>query len=421
MIDTIVVILNDPRGPFAWIRVEGKKMKIIDACSGKLQTIPFELGERGRERWLEEVKVSNRPGQTPDGPEDVGYFCFGGDRKHVILTKSDGKQRGILLRINTAGAYTKGSYGSVELKGGDATLLTSGKWAEGAAGRVANGPDQLWHVKGPAIFVVVLQGGTSKGYGKRYLVVTPRWRTIMIKPDDLAQIIATDDDPDIVQVIREFVESIGDEGVSAALKTAETLETDSAEESFQGSHYVPSECPSLKQLLQEWWSIAIPAVMQAGIGGVSSVQSGTLMPGEKEVAVLLIGSGGGKRYRFEKISETGLTRLRETCDRPYTRERVLATVDSPNWHSAWVDYRDGEPMSYTVLNAGGCHEYWPGEPVRSREWPGHALVPMNESDIRRVFGLDGQPKEDAASGSDPVTAPAVTQEQMEAFRTKFGK
>ena len=52
-------------------------MKIIDARTGKLQEIPFSLGESGRGRWLEEVKISNRPRQEPSGPHDVGYFTFG--------------------------------------------------------------------------------------------------------------------------------------------------------------------------------------------------------------------------------------------------------------------------------------------------------------------------------------------------------
>lgn len=168
-------------------------MRVIDARTGRLQPIPFSLGERGRGRWLEEVKISNRPGQEPSGPEDVGYFLFGNEQKHCILTKSNPNQRGLLLRINTYGTYTRGTTGSVDLKGGNAKLLVSGRYAFGDAGRLGGGADELWHVESPSVFVVYICGGEYKGYGHRYLVVTKSFRVVMMKREELCQLIATDE------------------------------------------------------------------------------------------------------------------------------------------------------------------------------------------------------------------------------------
>ena len=54
-------------------------MKVID-MHNRPQEIPFSLGESGRGRWLEEVRITNRSGKEPTGPEDVGYFLFGEER-----------------------------------------------------------------------------------------------------------------------------------------------------------------------------------------------------------------------------------------------------------------------------------------------------------------------------------------------------
>ena len=83
-------------------------MKILNAKTGQLEQIPLNLGESGRGRWLEEVRLSNRAG-CPVTPDNVRYRLIpAGERNHVILCAPHEvreEQRGILLRISTAGAY----------------------------------------------------------------------------------------------------------------------------------------------------------------------------------------------------------------------------------------------------------------------------------------------------------------------------
>lgn len=366
-------------------------MKIINAC-GHLQEIPFALGERGRGRWFEEVKISNRPGQEPSGPEDVGYFTFGKEKKHVILTKADGK-RGILLRVSTAGAYTKGSCGSVALKGGKATLLAEGTWAEGIAGYVANGPDQLWHVEEPSVFVVVLQGGEHKGYGHRYLIVTRSFKTVMIKRAELCQLIATDENPEVTEVARQFADRLH-EDVQLAIKVSDELEQamDSPAAITAVVHF-SSRYGTVEETVKSW-DLAIPVAMSGKIGGISGVQAGTLMPGDKQLVIFSIGPSGGKRYRFEEVSESGLVRLKERYERPYTRKSVLAMAESPDWHSAWTEYKDGAITAYVLTDAGGEHRFYPEDQylvgqkfLQTTAWPGHEAVTADWLKFCDVFGL----------------------------------
>jgi hypothetical protein len=116
-----------------------------------------------------------------------------------------------------------------------------------------------------------------------------------------------------------------------------------------------------------------------------------LIPGTKALVAFRIGPGGGKRYRFEKVSEAGLTRLRESCERPYTSEGVLALVESPDWHSAWINYKDGEITSYVLANAGGIHHFSPdtqwGEKIRTEPWDGMTPVSPTEAEMRKMFNL----------------------------------
>lgn len=365
-------------------------MKIVDARTGKLQSIPFSLGEAGRGRWLEEVKVSNRPGQEPSGPEDVGYFVFGNDKKHCILTKGILEQRGILLRINTLGCYTRGTSGEVSLKGGTAKMLARGTYAFGDAGRIGGGTDELWHVESPAVFVVILCGGEHKGLGHRYLLVTRSFRTVMIKREALCQLIATDDDPEIVEVVRQFADQLH-EDVRSALALAAQLEeaVNSPEATATITHFTQRR--TIEEAVKTF-GIAIPAAMGGKVGGVSSVQAGTVVPGTKVLIDFSTGGGGGGRYRFEVKSEAGLTRLKE--ERPYKRAmvQILAIVDSPDWHCAWTEYKDGEITARVLADAGGMH---------------------------RLYVHNARPYTEPWQGLDPVTPPSEKFEEI--FQISLGK
>lgn len=399
-------------------------MKILNARTGTLQSIPFTLGEGGRGRKLEEIKISNRPGQVPSGPEDVSYFVFGtGSDQHCILTASD-KRRGILLRIDTRGVYTRGSCGRVSLVGGQATLLAAGQWAEGAAGNVASGPDQLWHIEGPALLEVVLQGGSHKGMGLRYLVVGRSMRPLLFKPDELVQLIATDADPEVTETVRPHAVAIG--GASgaellSALRLADSLETlEPSAESIL--HYSQGDLRA--EVTRH--NIAIPAVFSQALGGVSGVQAGTLVPGTQALVSLGIGPGGGKRYDYSVIAETGVCQLGELSFRPHTQKSMLYLVEDPGWVVAWVSRRDGREIQYTIANADGVHTHrhvWE-DSVCTQEWPGipagpapdfSVVFPTLKAPVLSVDAANCQPAEFACASAQ--TTPA----QVSDLAAKFNR
>lgn len=361
-------------------------MKIINVLGGHLQSIPFSLGESGRGRWLEEVKVSNRPGQTPDGPEDVGYFVFGEDRKHVILTKANPAQRGVLLRINTEGTYTRGTSGSVELLGGTAKLLTFGEYAYGDAGRIGGGTDELWHAEGPAIFAVIICGGSCKGYGHRYLVVTESFGTKLITREALCQMIATDEEPEVASVARQCKDALHKD-VRAAIKLADELED--SEKPVASAHFFGYK--PMEQVVADH-GFAIPMSLRLAdgtIGGVSGVQTGTLVPGDKALVAFSVGRMGGRRYGVKVEAEVGLTRLHVGNE-----GEVLALVEQQlDWHVVLRHFKDGEEYCVVRYDAGGEHRCdSSGQVYQTTPWTGREPVtPPVASHTRAVSRTSTQP------------------------------
>lgn len=396
-------------------------MKIIDARTGSLQTIPFNLGEAGRGRHLEEVRISNRPGQIPSSPEDVGYFTFGDQVKHVIITGPT-KQQGCLVRMNTRGVYTRGSCGSVSLLGGKATLLTEGQWAEGAAGNVASGPDQLWHVLTPSVFSVVLQGGASKGMGHRYVIVTRTFRVVMMKVDQLCQLIATDSDPDVSEVVRAHVAHV-DEDVRSAIELADRLEDLAPESAASVQHFVSAVSSMTVVDRVRWFGLAVPVSLLVGdeIGGVSGEQSGALVPGTKELLSLSVGPGGGKRYSYVVEECSGITEIRKRSERPNTHMSLLAVVDDLSWRVRWTEYRDGAPIAYCVADVRGVHRMQQGV-VRTEGWVGRDVCSPSSDEILEAFGAPllrlEESKQSTPAMHEPTTAPAVAV-SLDDLRRKF--
>jgi len=360
-------------------------MRIFNAIENCLQEIPFALGEKGRQRWLEEVKVSNRPGQEPSGPEDVGYVIFGKERKHCILTKTNPKQKGILLRINTRGAYTRGSCGKIALKGGNAKLLVAGRWAAGHAGSLGNGPDELWHIEGPSVFDVIISGGEYKGFGHHYLIVTRRFEVVVIKEHELCQLITVDERPDVTDVVRQYIDEFS-EDVKDSLATADKLDSlEAMPEASEARHFVSKWDGDIASWIRNF-EIAIPASMADEIPGVSGIESGTLIPGDKSLVALRIGPGGGRRYGYEIIQQEG-TKVIARKEHDRTAESILATIQSENWKVAWIEYKDGDPTAHCLADAGGIHRRWPGgEFLDSEEWDGvEVAVPSLEEFERNFF------------------------------------
>lgn len=350
-------------------------MKIINARTGELQAIPFALGESGRGRHLEEVRLSNRPGQTPEGPEDVGYFVFGQEQKHCILTKTNPSQRGVLVRIATRGTYTRyADGGSVKLVAGDAELLAVGHFADGDAGNLGCQSDELWHVKSPAVFVVVLSGGAGKGYGHRYVIVTADYRVVMIARDALCQHIATDEDPEVAAVARMYRDKLH-EDVRAAVDLADQLDSEDVEPTTV-THFFGYK--PIGDVVAEH-GFAVPVALQladGSLGGVAGVTAGTLVPGDKALVVYSVAPMGGKRYRAEVVEEAGVTRLHTSQSFRGGDAEVLALVDASDWRVVVRHFKDGAEYCVVCYDAGGTHHATAGMLVgETTPWAGREKAP----------------------------------------------
>jgi len=323
-------------------------MKIYDR-NGKPQSFPFELGERGRGRVYEEVRVDKRRPPTSD---EVGYVVFTvGSVTHCVLTAPTG-QSGLLLRVNTRGGYTKGSAGGVSPIFGDVKEVAAGEWAEGIAGRAGHGTDILYHVQGPAIFDVVISGGSHKGYGRRYVFVDgTRDYVRMLPPAALIQEIATDEDPRLSDILRQCPQDRLTDTLRDALAAANALE---AEQSVVAdvTHFPPSL--NFARLEEAGWRLPphhVGGLARSGVDGV-------LAQGTQALVDVTIGPGGGKRYRYEVVSIEGLDVLARrpirTSGIHCSREHIVALVQAPDWKIRWTEYKDGASVGEFEANAEGC-------------------------------------------------------------------
>lgn len=332
-------------------------MKIINAQTGQLETIPLVLGEAGRGHWRENVDVARQSDRAPQGADAVGYFTIQvptdprtGKRpshspeQHIVLTRPVPGQSGLLVRINTAGCYTRGSHGAITLHWGSAEELTRGTWAHGDAGRLCDGPDAIWHVRGPALFSVVLAGGTGKGYGRRYLVVTPELRTSFWKPTDLVRVLATGEDVAIARVCRDALAAQAlPETLAEALATMDAIE--SADPPAPAQHFW-----RYGALVYHLPGLAVPAGWTQE-QGVSGIRSGMLVPGDGTLVCYGIDSGGGKRWSLRDFGTRGLT---EIADDVYL-------VSAPDWAITGTQYKDGEPDTTYWADATGIYYCPPNE------------------------------------------------------------
>lgn len=344
------------------------------------QEIPFTMGEDGRGRKWETVSVDHR--NPPVGPGEVGYELFG---EHAVLTAARSDQTGVMLRIDTRGTYTRGSGGNVKLVAGPAQLLAKGWYADGQAGGINKHDDELWHVSGPAVFLVYFAGGFEKGYGNRYLVVTRRFTVAMSKPDELANLIATDADPNMADTIRLYADQMS-EKLQTALKTAEKLEAAAEAPATQVNHFY-----------MEWLKpgdaaanlgITIPPAMGGKVTGVSGLEAGALVPGDKPLLVISIGPGGGNRYGFKVVRENDLTRLKDETNRKGTSTTIITMVESEGWQLAWINLRDREIESYNLADTGGVHCLYPDEKeLHTESWVGRKSIQPEMTEFRKVFGI----------------------------------
>jgi hypothetical protein len=132
-----------------------KKGVIVD--SGATGPV-VALGEAGRGRSLVEVPIvestlTTEGAVTSAAVADLGEGIIG-------LTQSEKSETGaVLVRVSTAGPYTRGTRGEVKIHKGDPTILVSGYGAHGGAGRIGGWQDSLVVLKEGDVLYVRQEGG----------------------------------------------------------------------------------------------------------------------------------------------------------------------------------------------------------------------------------------------------------------------
>jgi hypothetical protein len=310
-------------------------MKLVDMF-GKPQSYPFVLGERGRGRYAEEVRVD---GRRPPTGESVGFATFTvGGHTHAVIT-CDTRQAGILVRLDTKWAYARQSYGVIARVCGPADKLASGSYAYGDAGGIGGGPDELWHVRGPTLFRVYLSGGERKGGGARYVLADAR-RVTCFRADALAQIIATDDDPWVANVLRSLDGQLPEDLTEAVAAGAH----------LEAAVEAAAHAPSVPHYI--WYGTVANAAATAKLaipvghtGGFDTPRAGALAPGSKSLVSIIIGPGGGKRYSYEILEISGLEVLHQEPERTSGNhcsiERLVALA-AGDFLVRWREAKDGE-------------------------------------------------------------------------------
>lgn len=334
-------------------------MKIVDAITCRPADIPLTLGEKGRGRWLERVELSRRPDQCPSSADDVGYFRFGSDdRPHVVLTTPVRGQTGTLLVCRTKWTYRRGGAGSTRIVAGSATMLTSGKWAMGTAGRVGSGVDSLWHCQGNCVFQLGLCGG-----GLWWVFVMRGGRVRRMTTSDVAQVVASDEDADLAELVRLHVGQFPEE-IQDAVRVADMLDDATEEPPPEGFHHYLPPGVDIDAVCERLDLTASEAVKHGSpVGGV---EAGVIVPGKHPLVYVTLGPGGGKRYDYS-WSFSGLSILARREDRNTTT--ILAVPTTPKWCAAASATKDGEKYETQLVDAS-CVKYCnhqSGE-VYAQEW-----------------------------------------------------
>lgn len=145
------------------------------------------LGEGGRGRSLTFVKLDRR--STPEVRTDgacprvyeagVVMYEAGGGARHALVQPAVGDKR-VLVRISSAGVYTRGTCGLIRPYWGEPLHVTGGRGAFGDAGRLGTWADELWIIApGQAVYVSPAGGHKVESFGL-YLNpdtgVLERWR-----------------------------------------------------------------------------------------------------------------------------------------------------------------------------------------------------------------------------------------------------
>jgi hypothetical protein len=313
-------------------------------------TMPFALGTRGRGRTYEEVRFDmRRPPTTPD----VGFATFEvGGRKHCVLTAPSG-QPGLLLRCNSEGTYTRDSGGGSRVLYGHVTVVASGSFAFGAAGRIGGGTDILYHVVGQAIVRLVLTGGEYKGFGARYVFVDSTKNYVRcLRPRDLIQEVATDEDPVLTEILRGCPENGLDDTLREAQAASVSLEAAADASPVDTMHYPRVIDQDI--VGGEGWRL--PPNHTGGLA--RSGVDGVLVPGASALVCVTVGPGGGKRYDYEVLDIEGLDVLSRrpirTSGNHCSLECIVALTTDPAWIIRWSESKDGAETGLYTADPTGC-------------------------------------------------------------------
>jgi hypothetical protein len=143
------------------------------------------LGERGKGRWEELVRLSRRNPPTVEDDKvlhaDVERFSVGETQRLSLVREAN--RVDLLVRVDSDGPYTRGCDGAIGAYWGKPQKLAGGYRAWGAAGRVGQQPDELWLLRpGEAIYCTT--AGGSKSVGLRIIYCDTQSVPLVLERDE---------------------------------------------------------------------------------------------------------------------------------------------------------------------------------------------------------------------------------------------
>lgn len=368
-------------------------MKIIDALQCIIiDQFPIQLGQSKHDAHIEEIRVALGTKTAPRLPEvqykiiqegapewekETRHFFF--KPPHVLLVREAAKpQSGVLLVIRTIpeGEMPLSSLEDitqgVQLLAGDAELLTLGTWnQQGHRGR-----DELWHVKGAAIFFAYTaksMKGTpdDAAYANakpeeycgdwHYILVTQESQVFRLSWIELLEHIAIETH-NITTVVTMFQaklhKKIGELLTRLQVNGQDTIHfsTDLIKRSCE-LHTGGWSPPDFKN--SGWIFLSPLAQENISIHGVEVLRCGrfsVLTPGSKALVGLELSNSDGGVTNIEIIKNDGLLVLNE---RRYKTRAIylLGVVEKKDWILAWTEARHGRVIHLCFADKGGMYRY----------------------------------------------------------------
>lgn len=179
---------------------------------------------------------------------------------------------------------------------------------------------------------------------------------------------------------------------------------------------------TIEAVVAERFGLTIPASMGGVLGGVASVENGTILPGEKSLAVLKVGAQPRRRHAYHEVLVAGVRQLAADGNINQGFETRLYRVDRPDWCVAWYETRDGQPMYWSVANAAGKHTLSPDGYIRSEEWLGAERTTADIQLFTELFEISVSTDGSVAAtcgGQDFDPWPAMRSEDDGGFNNPF--